>query len=359
MDLVIDNVTATSIRATYADPEPGQSIDIQFSIFPTWENCVCPIIRNQPLAQTTFQRFNADTTYYAQARVVDNGVEGPWSPTAAFRTLPAADRNTSPVAITHAPALIVTPTPVLEWNSNSALAGYPAANLGFDAPVAWRSFANEQHFIGMRVAPEPIDTIALLMSNLPEASSCHVGAGATFDAARLSAQSAAVANVNFRASPNLPARPGYHGLIRLDEPQAHPFWAIYINAECPGGVLHMEHLVMGRARVSKNVAVGDTDAVLDLGTIERNRFATPHRTFGARMRKVEFDLGALDEAQHETLYRELGWRVGLTDPVLVVPNSKSGSYLHDRILYGTLVSNQSTNIRGPLYNRSLAIESLT
>lgn len=356
MDLDIDNVQSTSARASYANVEPGQTIDIQFSIMPTFENCVCPIIRGQPIVQTTFQHFNADTTYYARARVVNNGVPAPWSKIVAFRTTPGEIRNTSPVEITHAPALIVTPTKVLEFSGRDTIAGHPVENLGFDAPVAWRASHASQHLVSMRVAPEPIDTIALLMTNVPEGGYCYVAGGATKAAADTAAANGPI--FPFRASPNLPGRPGYHALIRLPAAQSHPWWSIYIQAICPGGVLHMEHLVMGKARVSKNVSVGDTDAALDLGTIDRNRFATPHRTYGARMRKVEFDLSALDEAQHETLYRDLGWRVGLTDPVLVVPNSKAGSYLHDRILYGTLVSNQSTNIRGPLYNRSLAIESL-
>src|SRR3546814_7011854 len=60
------------------------------------------------------------------------------------------------------------------------------------------------------MAPEPIDTIALLQSNIPEDATVLIRVGTT----------SATADANygpypFRASANVPGRPGYHGLFRL------------------------------------------------------------------------------------------------------------------------------------------------
>src|SRR5207237_7934799 len=100
---------------------------------------------------------------------------------------------------------------VLEWAAANARGGVPVANLGYDAPVAWRSAHANEHALYARMAPGPIDTIALLMSNAPEGAVVSIYAANTLNQlATGNALFGLPAAVPFRASPNLPGRPGYH-----------------------------------------------------------------------------------------------------------------------------------------------------
>src|SRR3546814_10777790 len=128
------------------------------------------------------------------------------------------------------------------------------------------------------------------------------------------------------ASANVPGRPGYHGLFRLPAAVSKEYWRVDITATLPGNLLHLEHAVFGKNRVTKNMAADKNEVGVDLGSLERLRSGNPNRIRGYRMRRVDFDLAALTEAQYETQYGDLHWRVGGTDPVLLVPNSKSGAF---------------------------------
>jgi len=114
--------------------------------------------------------------------------------------------------------------------------------------------------------------------------------------------------------------------------------------------------VFGQARVIKNYA-DMTDQVLDLGSFDRLRDGTPDAVQGIRMRKVDFSLAAMTETQHETAFADLGQLVGTNEPVLIVPNSKSGPYLHDRLLYGNLTTSRQTNAN-MRFERQLSCESI-
>src|SRR3546814_14079108 len=95
------------------------------------------------------------------------------------------------------------------------------------------------------------------------------------------------------------------------------------------------------------MAADKNEVGVDLGSLERLRSGNPNRIRGYRMRRVDFDLAALTEAQYETQYGDLHWRVGGTDPVLIVPNSKSGAFLQDRILYGAITAGRPVNSYSP------------
>src|SRR3546814_17730774 len=97
------------------------------------------------------------------------------------------------------------------------------------------------------MAPEPIDTIALLQSNIPGDATVLIRVGTT----------SATADANygpypFRASANVPGRPGYHGLFRLPAAVSKEYWRVDITATLPGNLLQLEHAVFGKNRVTKN-----------------------------------------------------------------------------------------------------------
>lgn len=359
MDLTISNVTATAAQANFANRLAGRNIQIQYATRPDFKLCVAPIISlGSSPASVSHSGFNQATTYYARARevVIATGVEEAWTPVQAFRTSLSSAQSTTPAAVMIEPAMLVTPEPVLEWVGDNEQAGFPAENLGYDAPVAWRSQHASTHAFNLRIGGAAIDTVALLMSNAPEAATCNV-IGATSQANLTASPSFSNAG-SFRASANLPGRPGYHALIRLPSLQSYPWWRVVISAAPPGGLFHLEHAVIGRNRTTKNHSVDKSEAGMDLGTLERSRSGMPLRSLGHRMRRVDFDLSMLTEAEYETNYADLDWRVGATEPVLCVPNTKANAFLHDRILYGAIRGGKVVNPASPRYTRGFSIESL-
>ena len=221
--------------------------------------------------------------------------------------------------------------------------------------MPWRSTpaANVASFLA-RMAKQPVNTIALLMSNAPEATTVQVKAGNTTATTDYTATTVA-----FRASANLAARPGYHALIQLPSAQSYPYWRVNINLPAGfTGPFHLEHAVFGLNRTTKNHSIDKSESPLDLGSYERGRSGIPQRQQGLRGRRVEFEISMLNQTQFETNYGDLPRRVGATSPVLVVPNAKSGAWLHDRILYGVLVSGKATNPASPVFTRSFTIDSI-
>src|SRR3546814_2941350 len=94
-------------------------------------------------------------------------------------------------------------------------------------------------------------------------------------------------------------------------------WSVEITATHTGNLLHLEHAVFGKNRVTKNMAADKNEMGFDLGSLERLRSGNPNRIRGYRMRRVDFDLAALTEAQYATQYGDLHWRVGRHDTVLI------------------------------------------
>lgn len=352
-------ITSTTAAINISSFAADGTVEIQYAVRPDFANCVCPIITGIPRSSPySLIGLTQATPYYLRARSRRaSGAAEDWSAILPFRTAVSAGIDTTVPAIMITPAMVVVPVPVLEWTGllSGDVAGYPCANLGFDAPVAWRSMpsADAVSFRAM-ISPDAVDTIALLMSNAPEAATVQVFAG---DDPSTSAY--ASAPQPFRASANLARRPGYHALIRLPAPQTYTYWRVTITL--PGGIsgpFHLEHAVFGFNRSSKNHSVDKVESPLDLGTFDRSRAGIPQRTKGLRGKRVDFEISMMSELQFQTLYADLPRRVGATDPVLIVPNSKAGAYLHDRILYGVLTGGKSANPASPIYSRSFTIDSI-
>jgi len=358
------NITATSATLNMSDAGANGTLDVQIAVRPDFEFCVCPIFNVARASTVDLPGLNQRTNYFVRTRnrSAVGAVEG-WSATEGFRTLDGSGQTTSPAAVMIEPAIFVVPAPVVEVQQRSQLSGFPLTNMFRDSPAAARMIPTAQttgqpdrYVIDFRTAGAPVDTIALLNTNLPESARWFVQAGAVFindDSANVQFSTSSAA---FRASPNLPQRPGYHGLLRISPARSFNWWRIVIDATLPGGILHIEHAIVGLNRTSKNHSVEKQESPAPLTTLERKRSGIPDRVRGRPMRSVDFELNMLSEAQYETIYGDL-WRYEL-EPVLVVPNSKSGAFLHDRILYGDLSGGRTVNPTSPRYNRSFTVRSL-
>jgi len=350
-------VTASSAAVLAANLAADGTLDVQYSIRADFHICVAPLVTGVARAGFTIPGLNAGTTYYirARSRRASGAVED-WSNVLAARTTAGPARVVAPASIMIEPAMLVVPAPVLSWADNgNTLAGYPLENLGFDGPVAWTSknAASDVHIFIAELGGAPIDTIALLASNAAADATVTVKAGST-----VAGDDYTFGPATFRASANLPGRPGYHALLRLGAVLQHRYWRVEITSDNFSDQFHLEHAVFGQNRVTKNHSVDKTESGIDLGTLERTRGGNPVRTIGARLRRVDFDLSVLTEADYEVNYADLDWRVGATEPVLCVPNMKANAFLHDRILYGALRGGKTNNPASPRYSRGFTIESI-
>lgn len=348
------NITASNIGAS-------GTVEVQYSIDPDFAFSVSPVAtglaRTSPIAMTGL---NQDATYFVRARTrLSSGVAEDWSNVVGLRTGLAAAPSLTPTSVMITPAMVVVPNRVLQWVGVNGIAGYPADNLALDAPVAYKSFiASGLHAIEAVMAPDPVDTVALLMTNLPENATVTLKAGP--DQANVRGGSPAYNSgaLPFRASANLPGRPGFHGLFRLAQQVKQPYWRIEINApDLTGDILHVEHCIFGWNRSTKNHSVDRTEQPNDTGKLERLRSGVPDRTRGLRGRSAAFEISVNKVADDWKNYADLSYKVGETDPVLVVPNSRAGVYLHDEILYGA-VQVKKTQPASLLASRSFQIESI-
>lgn len=359
LGFTVSNITATGARLNFTGMAGNVSaIEVQLSPRLDFKWCVCPIFSVAAATPQDIVGLNQVQSYYGRARErYLDGTASAWTPIFPFRTPLAQAQVTAPAAVLIEPAIVMVPEPIVSWSAAGpgVVAGFPVTNLGRDAPVAWRSLANAQnvHTFMVETAGSPIDTIALLNSNVPEngtviVTGSHAPWGVNF----------IHGPVPFRASQNLPGRYGYHALIEFAAAQQYRWFVVQITAAVPGGLLHLEHAVVGQARRSKNHAIEKKETPIDLGALERSRTGIPDRLAGFRMRRVEFDLALMKESQYETLYSDLGRKVGQFDPVLIVPNSKRNAFLHDRICYGNLEGGSVTNPASPVYTRTFAVDSI-
>lgn len=355
----VDSITGTTARLIFGNRANNGSIDIQVSPRADFSFCVAPVYNVTNTATQVVRGLNAGSVYYVRARArLNNGTVDDWSLPAAFMTLAGGARDTSPAAVMIEPASLVLPAPIVSAGAANIVAGFPIENLFRDSPTAMRKTqdAANEHYFDVQIGGQPIDTVALLNTNLPEAATWYLQASqvpiVTVDDIKYSSPI-----IPFRASPNLPQRAGFHGLMRLAAPQSYPFWRIRISgAPLTANMLHAEHFIIGLNRVSRNHAVEKTETPTPQTTVERKRSGVPDRVSGYPMRKAEFELANLTEAQYETLYGEL-WRRE-NDAALVVPNSKAGAFLHDRILYGDLTAGRAVNTTSPRYTRQFGINSV-
>lgn len=354
--LTVNAVTYNTVTFGLAGEAADGTNELQLSSRGDFQFAPSPIYTGWALGTPGLvERLNQDTTYYARVRGRRaSGLYEDWSNVVAFRTPVNVAQNLAPPSLFTEPATLFVPVTPLAWTSPHALAGFPPSNLSYDAPVAYmaRSGATNLDF-QVQIAPEPVDTFAILNTNMPEDGTIRIrggndGVNWLYD----------LGTVPFRASPNVPGRPGYHGLVRLPAPQTYPHWWFRLSAETPRRIFYVEHLIMGLNRVSKRHSLEKTETGFDLGSLERNRSGSPNRVYGARMRRVDFDLSLMTEAQYETQYADLHWRVGGTDPVFVAPNSKTGAFLHDRMLYGAISAGRVTYPASGRFTRNFTIDSL-
>jgi hypothetical protein len=356
--------SATSASIAFAGiPAGADTVQVQYGIRDDFSWSLAPILYLAPAAAQAITGLNQAGTYFFRARAVDatrTAIE-PWSNISAIYTPVAALRSLAPAAIMIEPSLIVPPSTILNWWASSEEASYPARALGRDDPNSvWQGRqVNGIVTLEMQSTGEPIDTFALLASTAAENATIKVSAGASRNAA-LTTPVYTTGVLPFRASAGLPMRNGYHSLVRMPAPVAAPFWRIEIGGDTPGGLLAATYAVLGKAIVSaKNYSVDSKgETLVDRGTIDRDRSGNPDRAYGMRGRTVEFEINQLREADYEAEIERLRWRIGTTQPALVVPNSKAGSFLHDRILYGQMGATRATNNSSPRFSVPFRIDSL-
>jgi hypothetical protein len=357
IDLSVTATTATTGTFAFATMGASGTIELQISSRRDFQFCVQPIYTGIPrVSPYVANGLNQRATYYARARTrLGDGSAEPWSNVVAFRTADGAAQVTTPAAIMIDPAIFVLPEPIITFTPGNEQAGFPAKNVARDAPVAWRSImAGGAHTLLLELSGAPWDTIGILNTNMPEATTITVRGAAT--AAAAPGAAAIVNAAAFRASVDVPGRDGYHGLVRLAAPVAHKFVHVTITGTTPQNMLHAEHLVIGLNRKSKNHALDKTETPVHLGSLERTRSGNPDRQEGYKMRRVDFELAMLTEAQYETIYGDLIRK--LDSPVFVAPNSKPGPFLHDRLLYGDLRGGRVVQPASPRHTRSFTVESL-
>lgn len=356
----ITAVTATSAHLNLTNVGADGTMDVQYSPRPDFSFCVAPTFNIPVTSQVDLYGLNQRTTYWIRVRNRNAaGAVEVWENVEAFRTLDADARVTTPAAIMVEPAMLVLPETPLQGESNNMVAGFPFDNMFRDGPMAFRAYEESDGAFAfyIRTAGQPIDTIALLNTNIPESASINVTGAETKEGTYNGQSQFVTAFEKARASANLPSRRGFHALHKLGQVRRSRWYRVaLVNCQVPGKLIHIEHMVFGLNRASKNYANEKSETAAPLSTIDRKRSGLADRVSGRAMRKVEFELQMLTEAQYETLYAELWQRE--TDAALVVPNTKAGAFLHDRILFGDLMGGRTISPSSPRFNRSIAINSI-
>lgn len=355
------SITETSANLAFTGAGASGTIDVQISQRADFQWCVCPIIggfaRASPLALPALNR--ASNNYVRARTVLADGTKEPWSNIVGFRTAEGTAQDTTPATIMAEPALVVLAEPWLSTytpRTTAARDGFPIANVSFDGAPAWQPIANAadgafNFSATFEVGNTPIDTVAVLDTNLPEGATMIIRMAD--NAADLGTGSFTVFSGPFRASTNMPGRAGYHGLARF--PEARKRWLfiyIYSAQRWP----QIGHIVFGKNIGTRAMSADKTESSIFLGDFARTRSGMPDFQDGARNRRVEFDVSQLTEAQYETFYSQLFRRQN--ERALIVPNPKSGPFLHDRILYGRLTPGRVTQTNVNRFNRSFALDSI-
>jgi hypothetical protein len=341
------------------------SYDVQISPRRGFQFCVAPIYNIATGSSYEFKGLNQRANLYARARArySDGSVDAVWTPIVGARTADGTAQVTTPATVMISPAIVVTPERALSISSTSTVAGFPEDNLFRDSPVGWKakvvtSPVQTSAFVSIdfTMSGQPIDIVALLNTNLPEATTIYIQAANSLS--DLNGQTGTFVQPYvgaFRASANLPGRNGYHGLFTFSAVQ-RTYWRIFLAAIKTADTTYVEHLIVGRNRVTKNHSVDKTETPITKTTIDRTRSGLADRVQGLPMRKVEFEISMLTEQQYEAAYGDLSQYEN--EAVLVVPNAKSGAFFHDRILYGDMKGSRVFNPSSPRYTRGFSIESL-
>lgn len=348
--------TDDSLTVNITNLAADGAITFQYSSRADFRNCVAPAVSVPPASPLLVPGLNAGSLYFVRARSVraDGSVED-WSNILALKTLAGSARSTAPNAVMIQPAMIVVPAAILSSDDlGEGVAGFPIDNLFFDGPVGFRTVeTGGVYAFVVEVGDEAIDTIAVLSTNCSPDATITIKAGST--AAGLDFTTGPLP---FRASANLPQRPGFHALVQLPSPERRRFWRIEITDDLLSNVLHAEHFVLGLNRATRNHSVNKTEQGIDLGLLDRSRDGNPIRAAGFRHRQVDFEISMLTEEQYELSYADLDHAVGSTLPVLCVPNSIRNAFFHDRILYGAISSGRVVSPASPRFTRGFAIQSV-
>lgn len=358
--LTVTATTATTATVAFTNLPAGGWVEIQISDNPYFRG-LSPM-RSFTATPAALVGLNQRGTFYIRGRTVTaGGVRAAWGALSGFRTADGAAWNTAPQNIMVDPAIIVIPEPILSVQYNyGGWAGFPAENLFRDDPqLVFQAGGGDGIVFIVETAGGPMDTFAFLDTTAAEATTWTIYYGDTF----AEAQAASVARrlgPFTRASANLPQRSGYHFLARAGAPLSKKFWAFHIDYNNAGMLNYFmaRYLVMGLAKTAKNISADKVEAPLDLGSIDRTRAGGPDRVWGHKMRKVDFEIAVMREIQWETQFGDLWRKIGLSEPVLVVPNTRAGGFLHDRILYGSVAASRSIQVNSPIYTMGLSIESI-
>lgn len=364
LTISLSAVTSTSVTFNTAGRTTGtyDRIEAQYSTRSDFSFCLSPIADMATAASLALQSLNQGNTYFIRARekVAADGTVGPWTAALQAYTPLATSPDTSPLSIMVRPAIIVVPEPVT-WSASAGNTGRPADNLGTDSPAEQAWFT--PGYLYFDTGGQPIDTIALLGTNMPAGVNWRVEAfGSAANRAAGTSIVYATGDAQFQASANLPGRQFYNGLIRLPAPRNELYWRIVFTAATgslpPASMVAAMFGVVGLARTARNIAADKVESPLDYGALERTRDGIPDRRYGWRGRRVEFEIALLTEAQWETQFADVSRKVGLIDPVLVVPNTRTGAFLHDRILYGPLSTQRAQQPYTPRFTQGFTIDSL-
>jgi hypothetical protein len=364
----INSRTSTTIAVVLGARTPASYdlIQFQYSTRPDFSFGMAPLADFATAAAITLQSLNQGNTYFVRARekASASGALGPWCATMQVYLPLATSQDLTSQAVLLRPAIVVVPEPVT-WGFASTpggiISGYPIDNLASDSPAEQTWFT--PGMIYFDTAGQPIDTIALLGTNIP--------AGVLWRAEGYPSAADRTAGTNivttsgdlqFQCSANLPGRAFYHGLIRLAAPSTATSWRLTFAAATgsfpPASVIAAMFGVVGLARTARNISADKVESPLEYGALDRTRDGIPDRRYGWRGRRVEFEIALMTEAQWETQFSDLSRKIGLIDPVLVLPNTRAGTYLHDRILYGPLTQQRGTLPYSPRFTQGFTIDSL-
>lgn len=359
ISLVATATSATTARLDISAVNSGATgLQIQYGLREDFIYTLAPIVPVAVAAAIDVAGLNQVAQYYYRIReAYADGTTAGWSNIAAAYQPIAAAQVTTPGLVMIEPALIMLPVTVLNWTSPQEIAGHPARLLDIDSPVAqWWASGGPSYGFEMEHGGSPIDTIALLGTNAPDNATITIKAGSSLANVRGGAPEYSTVTRAFRASANLPGRDGYHGYVRLPAPVTYKFWRVEIGNGAPLNCFVATHALMGLARVTKNFSQDKSEAPLDQGSFERTRGGDPDRVVGFRARRVAFELSVMTEAQYETQYGDLIKKTN--SRAFIVPNTKSGAFLHDRLLYGRLNGGKATNPVSPRFTVEWSIDSI-
>jgi hypothetical protein len=354
--------TPTSVTVDVAGRTPAtyDTLEFQYCARKDFSFALAPIAPFATSSTVAMTNLNQGNTYSIRARERDSSTSnvGAWADPIQAYTPVSVAQDTTPLSIMQRPALLVVPEPV-NWMAFGYDTGHPPDNLGSDSPSE-QLWVTETGWLGFDSAGQPIDTIALMGTNVPAVSGIHLLAYPTKAGrdAQDGSHTYTLDLAQFQASPGLPGRPSYHGLIRLPAPRNERYWALGFTDLPPGNITAITFAVVGLARTAKNIAADKVETPLDYGGVERTRDGIPDRRYGWRGRRVDFEIAVMTEAQWETQFSDLRHKIGLTDPVLVVPNTRAGAFLHDRILYGPLSAQRATQPYTPRFTQGFTVDSL-